>query len=94
MILDACKDLGDGANVECDVCIVGSGPAGITLALELTRHGLQVIVLEAGEKRWSRASQDFFLWTGDWAISEFFASISASTTWRDIVCMGWAVPSL
>lgn len=60
MILDACKDLGDGANVECDVCIVGSGPAGITLALELARHGLQVIVLEAGEKRWSRASQDFF----------------------------------
>jgi len=60
MILDACKDLGDGAIVECDVCIVGSGPAGITLALELTRHGLQVIVLEAGGKRWSGASQDFF----------------------------------
>lgn len=60
MILDARKDLGDGATIECDACIIGSGPAGITVALELAQHGLQVILLEAGGKRWSRASQDFF----------------------------------
>lgn len=29
MILDARKDLSDGATIEGDVCIVGSGPAGI-----------------------------------------------------------------
>jgi choline dehydrogenase-like flavoprotein len=31
-----------------DVCVVGSGPAGITLALELAAKGLHVLVLESG----------------------------------------------
>lgn len=31
-----------------DVCIVGAGPAGIVLALELARHGRSVILLESG----------------------------------------------
>ncbi|MGB0432605.1 MAG: FAD-dependent oxidoreductase, partial [Bacteroidia bacterium] len=31
-----------------DICIVGSGPAGITLALKLQKAGKKVIVLEAG----------------------------------------------
>lgn len=31
-----------------DVCVVGSGPAGITLALELAAKGLRVLVLESG----------------------------------------------
>src|SRR5258708_26489497 len=31
-----------------DVCIVGSGPAGITLAREISRAGLRVCLLESG----------------------------------------------
>jgi choline dehydrogenase-like flavoprotein len=33
---------------ECDVCIVGAGPAGLTVALELAGSGLSVVILESG----------------------------------------------
>ncbi len=35
-------------DAEFDVCIVGSGPAGTTLGLELIERGLRTIVLESG----------------------------------------------
>ncbi|WP_375432502.1 GMC oxidoreductase [uncultured Friedmanniella sp.] len=35
--------------VECDVCIVGTGPAGVTLARELSATQLRVTVLESGD---------------------------------------------
>jgi choline dehydrogenase-like flavoprotein len=34
--------------LECDVCVVGGGPAGITLALELGSSGRSVCLLESG----------------------------------------------
>ena len=37
-----------GNSFECDVCIVGAGPAGITLASELANTPLQVLVVESG----------------------------------------------
>lgn len=40
-----------------DVCIIGSGPAGATIAHALGRAGLSVLLLEAGEESWSEASQ-------------------------------------
>lgn len=33
---------------ECDVCIIGSGPAGSTIALELSGTGMRVVLLESG----------------------------------------------
>jgi choline dehydrogenase-like flavoprotein len=36
---------------ECDVCIVGTGPAGTTVANELAGSGLRVVILESGKLR-------------------------------------------
>lgn len=47
MIEDA-RLVPDGADLLCDVVVVGTGAAGATLAAELIGSGLQVIVLEAG----------------------------------------------
>ena len=46
--------------LECNVCIVGAGPAGITLAKELGNYGVKVILCEAGELDYSEQSQDCY----------------------------------
>lgn len=56
MIEDA-RSISDGTRLECDVCIVGAGPAGIALALELAPTSARICVLEAGGLSYERASQ-------------------------------------
>ncbi|MDB4076239.1 GMC family oxidoreductase [Porticoccaceae bacterium] len=43
-----------------DVCIVGTGPAGITLSRKLAKSGQSVVLLEAGGLEYSEASQEFY----------------------------------
>jgi choline dehydrogenase-like flavoprotein len=47
MLIDA-AELADAASLESDVCIIGAGAAGITLALELAGRGHEVCLLESG----------------------------------------------
>jgi choline dehydrogenase-like flavoprotein len=47
MILDA-NTIPGGATLEADVCIVGAGAAGISLALALQEAGVDVLLLESG----------------------------------------------
>jgi choline dehydrogenase-like flavoprotein len=61
MLLDA-RSIPDGKVMTADVCIVGAGAAGITLAMELLQTGLSIIVLEAGGK--SKAGQSQGLYQG------------------------------
>ena len=56
MITDA-RQLPDGTAVKADVCIVGAGAAGITIARELISSGLTVIVFESGGFDRERAAQ-------------------------------------
>jgi len=44
----AASELPPGARIECDVAIVGAGPAGLTVARALRGRGLEIVILDAG----------------------------------------------
>jgi len=46
------------ADIDTDLCIIGSGAAGITLAREFIDSGVSVVVLESGGMEYSEAAQD------------------------------------
>ena len=48
MFMDA-RRLPDGTVLESDICIIGAGPAGITIAKELDGKGIRVVLLESGD---------------------------------------------
>ena len=48
MILDG-ESLGRGVTFSSDVAIIGAGPAGIVVALELARRGYDSVIIESGE---------------------------------------------
>mgnify|MGYP003460829496 CR=1 FL=1 len=47
MILDG-RQVESGTELEADVCVIGAGPAGIALAIELDAAGLRVCLVESG----------------------------------------------
>ena len=48
-VLIRADELTSGTVLSADVCVIGAGAAGITLALELMESGLEVLVLESGD---------------------------------------------
>lgn len=50
----------EGTTLQADVCIVGAGAAGITLALALRDKGLDVFLLEGGGETGSPEQQDIY----------------------------------
>jgi choline dehydrogenase-like flavoprotein len=48
IMIDDGTSIPAGQKVTTRVCVVGGGPAGITLALELASKGIDIIILEAG----------------------------------------------
>jgi choline dehydrogenase-like flavoprotein len=59
MIRDACA-VENGGTLDGDICIVGGGAAGITLALQFRESRLRVILLEAGGERPDAAAQALY----------------------------------
>ena len=57
MLVDA-RELDPGSRVDADVCVIGSGAAGSTVALELANAGRHVTILEAGGPRRRRGAED------------------------------------
>jgi choline dehydrogenase-like flavoprotein len=52
------RRLEDGAVVRADLCIVGAGPAGLTIARELAGGGLRICLLETGGLRGAGRAQE------------------------------------
>ena len=54
------RELEDGRVFEADVCVVGAGPAGITIARELIGTTLKVVLLESGGTGWEDDIQSLY----------------------------------
>lgn len=59
MLIDARK-LPSSTTLDAEICIVGGGVAGITLALEFERHGLTTCLLEGGMIDFNSAAQALY----------------------------------
>lgn len=47
MLIDA-NELPENSQIECDICVAGSGPAGLPIAAELAEAPMRVCLLESG----------------------------------------------
>lgn len=59
-MIEQSSRIGDGSEIDCDVCVVGAGAAGISLALDLAARGRQVLLLEAGGMRRAGPAQTLY----------------------------------
>ena len=59
MLIDA-QRVPQGSEFQCDLCVVGSGPAGIAVADRLRDSHLSIILLEAGGLNYSLPSQRLY----------------------------------
>ena len=50
----------NGALLRADVCIIGGGPAGISLALDLSERGFSVLMLESGFMQEDKKTQSLY----------------------------------
>ena len=57
MIFNSYSEIKD---LKYDIVIVGGGPAGISLALELENKKISTLILEAGKNNFSEESQEFY----------------------------------
>jgi choline dehydrogenase-like flavoprotein len=54
------RGVADNTTLDADLCIVGAGAAGITLALELLDTPLKILLVEAGGLEYEPATQDLY----------------------------------
>ena len=60
MTLIAAGELSDGATIETDLCIIGAGAAGITIARELAGSGLSIAMLAGGGETFRHVPQRLY----------------------------------
>ena len=70
MLIDARK-LPSDIQLDSSVCIVGGGPAGLTIAMELARQGIAVSVFESGPLKLHKATSELNVGTSVGSPYEF-----------------------
>ena len=87
MIHDARK-LPDGEQIEADICVVGAGAAGITIATELAGSDIRVCLLESGDMEYDEKTQS--LYAGDDTGYPYFPLDDARLTYFGGTTNHWA----
>lgn len=88
MVIDG-RGLSEGDEVEADVCVIGAGPAGISIALVLAQAGCHVCLVESGGREREADAQRLSEGTsaGNWyyplAATRVRAFGGTSTHWLD-----------
>ena len=59
-MIQVANELPENCVLSGDICLIGAGAAGIAIALELAASGLEVILLEAGDREPSASTQDMY----------------------------------
>jgi choline dehydrogenase-like flavoprotein len=59
MLIDT-RRIDEGSVIEAEVCIIGGGAAGITIARELDREGIRTCLLESGGHRADHSTRDLY----------------------------------
>jgi choline dehydrogenase-like flavoprotein len=59
MLIDT-RQVTDQAVIDTDLCVIGAGAAGVTIAREMERHGIATVVLESGGLVHDRATGDLY----------------------------------
>ena len=59
MLIDA-RELPDGTTIDADICVVGAGPAGLTIARAFASSAVRVTLLESGGEQFSSKVQALY----------------------------------
>lgn len=57
-MIERFSTLSEDVNINAELAVIGSGPAGIVVALEAAKHGLSVVLLESGDVSFDPAIQE------------------------------------
>ncbi|UCC15482.1 MAG: GMC family oxidoreductase [Gammaproteobacteria bacterium] len=85
-------EIQSGSQLAADVCIIGGGPAGITIARELTGTGLSVLLVESGGLEFDKETQNLYRGVnerGDFSLHKSRFRLFGGTSY---VWGGWCAP--
>ena len=72
------------------VLIIGSGPAGLTLALELEKKNIKTVIIEAGGEEYDNKSQSFYKINTEGVALKIYQIVDFDNWWYQCD-LGWLV---